>query len=283
MRVDVGNGVRLYFDVDGPGLVPDGATMRQKPTMVLLHGGPGFDHSLFKPWWSRFNDTHQVVYVDQRGNGRSDQLDDPTHWQLDVWAEDVVRLCDALEIERPVVVGNSFGGVVAMHYAARFPDHPSKLVLSSCSARFDLEATVAAFERLGGARAGVLARRFWTDEPDEARADYTRICTPLYTQHSDVAGDSGRALRNPAVTTHWVLGERPGLDLLEELADIRCPTLVLAGELDPIATVSSQRAMASRLRPDLLRLELLADCGHGTYRDQPERTEEILRDFLAQP
>ena len=46
------NGVRLYFDVEGAGLVPDGAGLREKPTLVLLHGGPGFDHALFKPAFS---------------------------------------------------------------------------------------------------------------------------------------------------------------------------------------------------------------------------------------
>ena len=47
------NGVRLFFDVDGASLVPDGPTMREKPTLVLLHGGPGFDHSIYKPSFSR--------------------------------------------------------------------------------------------------------------------------------------------------------------------------------------------------------------------------------------
>jgi len=48
MRITV-NGVRLYVDIEGAGLVPDGPRMREKPTLVLLHGGPGFDHSMYKP------------------------------------------------------------------------------------------------------------------------------------------------------------------------------------------------------------------------------------------
>src|SRR6478752_1628772 len=107
MRVDLGDGTRLFVDVVGSGLRPTPDAMEPKPTLLLLHGGPGADHSSFRPFFDRFADTHQVVYVDHRGQGRSDP-DDPSNWNLDTWADDVVRLCDALEIDRPVVLGNSF-------------------------------------------------------------------------------------------------------------------------------------------------------------------------------
>lgn len=55
MKIDIDN-VTLFFDVDGEALVPDGAVMREKPTLLLLHGGPGFDRSSLKPFFSRFAD-----------------------------------------------------------------------------------------------------------------------------------------------------------------------------------------------------------------------------------
>ena len=129
MRVDIGGGTRLFVDVVGSSLDPTPDAMVPKPALVLLHGGPGSDHSSFRPYFDRFADTHQVVYVDHRGQGRSDERKDPSGWDLDTWADDVVRLCDALEIERPVVLGLSFGGFVAIRYAARHPAHPSQVVL----------------------------------------------------------------------------------------------------------------------------------------------------------
>ena len=70
MQVDV-NGTRLWFDVDGPALVPVGTGMRQRPTVLLVHGGPGvFDHSYFKPQFDRLAEHAQVVYLDLRGHGR---------------------------------------------------------------------------------------------------------------------------------------------------------------------------------------------------------------------
>src|SRR5215207_11423334 len=150
MRVDIADGVRLFVDVVGSGLDPTPGAMVDKPVMVLLHGGPGFDHSSFRPYFDRFADTHQVVYVDQRGHGRSDQRDDPSGWDLDTWADDVVRLCDALGIERPVVLGLSFGGFVAIRYAARHPAHPSRVVLSSTLAHRDSELIEQRFLERGG-------------------------------------------------------------------------------------------------------------------------------------
>ena len=65
------NGVRLFFDVEGAGLVPDGPALRERPTLLLLHGGPGLDHSVYKPAFSTLADVAQVVFLDHRGNGRS--------------------------------------------------------------------------------------------------------------------------------------------------------------------------------------------------------------------
>ncbi len=80
MHITVNN-TRIYVDIEGSGLVPDGASMRQRPTLVLLHGGPGFDHSLFKPAFSALTDVAQIVYLDHRGNGRSSH-GDPSTWNL---------------------------------------------------------------------------------------------------------------------------------------------------------------------------------------------------------
>lgn len=77
MHVTV-NGARLYFDVEGAALVADGKTMRERTTLLLLHGGPGFDHSLFKPAFGALADVAQVIYLDHRGNGRSDYGDPST-------------------------------------------------------------------------------------------------------------------------------------------------------------------------------------------------------------
>src|SRR4051794_20245759 len=181
MRVDIGGGTRLFFDSVGASLDPGADELRDKPVLLLLHGGPGSDHSVYRPWFDRFADTHHVVYLDHRGQGRSDERRDPTGWDLDTWADDIVRFCDAVDLHDPIVLGQSFGGFVAMHYAGRHPDHPGGLVLSSTSARHHVDAMLAMFERLGGAHARDVAARFWSgDATGEEMLRYDEVCTPLY-------------------------------------------------------------------------------------------------------
>ena len=282
MRVEIEPGVRLFFDVDGAALEADGPSMREKPVLLLLHGGPGFDHSLFKPWFGRFADTHQVVYLDHRGQGRSDQRDDSTNWLLDTWADDIARFCAALDIQQPVVLGNSFGGMVAIHLAARHPDLASKLILSSTAARMVLDDVYDMFQRLGGDEARAIAAQFWTAPDDDVREQYMTTCLPLYTQHSkNLTEGSQRARMNMRVGDFFILGEQRTMDLRDDLATIRVPTLVLAGALDPVCPPSAQHEIVDALHPSVVQFELFDDCGHGTYRDQPDRTEAVLRAFLA--
>ena len=137
------NGVRLFFDVEGLSLVPDGPAMREKPTLLMLHGGPGSDHSIYKPDYAGLADIAQVVYLDHRGNGRSE--DGPKEaWTLAQWGDDVRAFCDALGIVNPIVLGASFGGMVALAYATRHPgascktdpdQHRGRVRLASGAAR----------------------------------------------------------------------------------------------------------------------------------------------------
>jgi pimeloyl-ACP methyl ester carboxylesterase len=96
MFVDIGT-ARIFFDVVGAKLAIDGERMVERPTLIFMHGGPGFDHSTLRPYFDRFADTHQVIYIDHRGNGRSTGA--PDTWRLDQWGDDVKAICDALGIE----------------------------------------------------------------------------------------------------------------------------------------------------------------------------------------
>ncbi|MDE0803177.1 MAG: alpha/beta hydrolase [Acidimicrobiales bacterium] len=279
MRVDIGDGVRLFFDVVGSSLRPTDEEMIDKPVLLLLHGGPGSDHSGFRPFFDRFADTHQVVYLDHRGNGRSDQRSDPSGWDLDTWADDVVRFCDALEIERPVVLGNSFGGFVTMRYGSRHPGHASKLVLSSTAARPHEEESARRFEELGGPRARELFESiFVRGEPFDP--DYATVNMPLYNRRAISIGPR-RIWRNLRVQEHFNQAFSDGFDLRSDLANITDPTLVLAGADDPMTPVGASEEIFALLPDGVGRLEVFDDCGHGSYIDQPDATEKVLREFLA--
>jgi pimeloyl-ACP methyl ester carboxylesterase len=116
-------------------LVPEGPTMRRRPIVVCLHGGPGFDHSTLKPFLGPLEDVAQLIFLDHRGQGRSDEST-PSRWNLDTWIDDVAAFCDVLGVERPIILGQSFGEMVGLGVAIRYPELPSRLVVSSSLARF---------------------------------------------------------------------------------------------------------------------------------------------------
>lgn len=274
------NDTRLFVDVDGPGLVPSGGRMRLRPTVVLVHGGPGFEHSGFKPEFSRLRDVAQVVYFDQRGHGRSDRGNAP-QWTLDVWADDIRELCDALGVERPIVYGHSWGGVVAMTYASRYPDHPGGLIVQSSTARFDLERTIEGFRRAGGDVAADVFRRYWGEHDRSARSEFATHCVPVYGPWTPDPDHMTRLAINPDILlsapTHFA-----GLDIRERLAHIRCPTRVIAGELDPLHGPDDAHEIAESLPPDLPRVEILESAGHFAWRDAPETFWPLVTSFLEE-
>ncbi len=278
MRVRVGD-VKLFFDVEGPKFRPDGAKMREMPTVVLLHGGPGFDHSGFKPEFGALAEFAQVVYLDHRGNGRSER-GTKERWNLAQWGDDVRAFCEELQIERPIVIGQSFGGMVAIAYATRHPEHPARLVLSSTSARISFDRAVAEFERLGGADAGAAARSFFDNPGPDTVGRYRKICLPLYTRTKQSQDWLKRTVMNEPLTLAFFRGEGKTFNLLPALSQIRCPTLVMAGDEDPITPLADADEIMAAMAPGVARLVRFPNAGHGVFRDQPGPFFSALREFI---
>lgn len=185
----------------------------------------------------------QLVFLDHRGQGRSDPSV-PERWNLDTWIEDVRAVVEVLGLQRPVILGQSFGRVVALGTAIRHPELASKLVVSSSIGKFRLDRAVPMFERLGGQRAREVAERYLRDPTQERLDDFMAVCLPLYSQTPQDPDILARVIRRDEVAMHFFRGEAFTYDWLAELEQIRCPTLILAGELDPITTVADHEDMA---------------------------------------
>jgi pimeloyl-ACP methyl ester carboxylesterase len=98
----------------------------------------------------------QVVYPDLRGHGRS-VWGETAAWSLEACADDVRAFCDALGVERPVVLGHSMGGPIVLLYGARHPGHAAGLIVQAGFARWDHQRLVDGFRRVGGDRVAEIA------------------------------------------------------------------------------------------------------------------------------
>src|SRR5205807_1343824 len=191
-----------YFDVVGAGLVADGAQMREKPVAFVIHGGPGGDHSGMKPSFTPLADKFQLVFFDHRGQGRSAR-GDVNKYVLDENVEDMEALRRHLGLGPIVSIGTSYGGMVAMAHAARYPDAVSHLIL----------IVTAAHAGFNGRAQEIVAAR-GTDEQKAAAADlwagrldtvekvrnYYDVLGPLYSLRYDpavAARTRGRAILSP--------------------------------------------------------------------------------------
>src|SRR5881296_3433089 len=101
--------------------LPDGYNLNVEEVgsgfpVIVLHGGPGLDHTSFRPYLDPLGDEFRLLYVDERGQGRSERVD-PAPLSLDVFARDVDLLADALELERFALLGHSFGAIVTTKHA----------------------------------------------------------------------------------------------------------------------------------------------------------------------
>jgi proline iminopeptidase len=276
MHIDV-NGTRLWFDVNGPALVPDGAEMRQRPTVVLVHGGPGvWDHSYFKPDFDPLAEHAQVVYLDLRGHGLSDWGDVAT-FSFEACADDIKVFCDTLGIMRPIVFGHSMGAPIVLLYGARHPAHAGGLIVHAAFGRLDIARLVEGFRRVGGEEVAEIAGRSFRGE-QLADGEWPRVAD-AFGPHVPDKLQTARARENLELN-------EPGMelvrrvDVLEQLCRVRSPTLVAVGELDPIAPVAAAEEIIGALPEGIGQIEVLDGAGHWAWKDAPDRFWRMMAEFI---
>jgi proline iminopeptidase len=276
MLVDIGT-AKLFVDVEGVGLEAG----RQKPTLVLLHGGPGADHTMFKPAFSQLSDIAQIVYFDMRGCGRSSGRD-PAEWTLAQWGEDVKTLCDTLGIVRPIVVGLSFGGFVAQAYATQFPRHPGGLVLISTAARMPAGTVFDALVDVQAAEAREIGAGTWESSlQPPATVTIHKIVPDAKTRAAAEANFHRYSVLRPKVSAHFAAGEEGAFDFRKALRKIRCPTLILAGDADGNVPLPLAEELADRIPPARVALHVFHRAGHIVQLDAPKPVFKTLRKFIA--
>jgi proline iminopeptidase len=274
----------LFFDVEGLGWVPDGPNLREKPVTVLLHGGPGADHTGYKPTFSSLADATQLIYLDHRGQGRS-QRGNPADYSLDNNVEDLEALRQYLGLASIMVIGGSYGGMVALAYASRYPKQVSKLmVYATAASHHFLPVAQETLRNLGTAEQQAIAQHLWDGSfrDDDHLKEYFRLLGPLYALKYDAAQaaiGSQRAMLSHQATNQAFGGFLRAFDLIPELPQIAAPTLVLGAQQDWICAPQFSQLIAQTIPQ--AQCHILQNCGHMIRTDQPAALMGHLRSFIT--
>jgi proline iminopeptidase len=277
----------IFFDVDGSALVSESTGMTERPTAFLVHGGPGVDHTHLKAGYPRLAERMQLVYFDHRGQGRSAR-GDPAKYTIHENVEDMEALRRHLGLGPIVSIGTSYGGVVAMAHAARYPDSVSHLVLcvTICDSRYaDLAISRAA--EVGTPKQAALCRDLLSGRVDtvEKMQEYFIEMGNLYAFRAidPVLGEEGmrRAILSPEAlnAAHAPGGSLRTFDLRPELPNITAPTLILAGRHDWICPPMFSEEM-HRLIPGS-DLRIFEQSSHQIASDEPEKFLDTINGFLV--
>lgn len=256
--------------------------------LFLLHGGPGFDHTELHPWLDPLADAFRLIYVDERGQGRSQRVD-PSMLSLPVFASDVTKLAAALGIERYAVLGHSFGSFITLAHAIE-DGGASHYVISGGTASFaktgkEVEANLAAFEP---EELREQVTQSWALEPHaKTSEDVDRLWkmqAPFHFAHTDTEAyraymaASDQAVYSPEVLAYFSANEYP-IEYESQLHTVNRPTLIITGDHDRTCTPRAARELHAGIPSS--ELVILPDAGHMTFVEQPGMYLAAVRDFFA--
>jgi proline iminopeptidase len=266
--------------------------------IIVLHGGPDFDHGYLLPDLDRLADAFRLIYYDQRGRGKSADHVQPEEVTLTSDVDDLDEVRQHFQLESPALLGHSWGAVLALEYALRHPTRVSQIILMNPAPASASDVAVlrkAYAQKLGAdmdrQREIMASAAYKEGDPEAVAARYRLHFKPALKRPEDYEklmatmkagfisqGKEGivkaRAVEDRLMRDTWQVD---GYDLLPKLRNLSIPTLVISGDHDFIPgeiAVHIARAIPNA------RLVTLRDCGHFAYLECPGDVRNAFNDFF---
>jgi pimeloyl-ACP methyl ester carboxylesterase len=258
--------------------------------LLVLHGGPGLDHTMFGDHLDPLGARYRLVLIDGRGQGRSDRNSDPASWTLEQHASDVSAVAAAIGVERYAVLGHSYGAFVALQHCADAPGAAVATVASSGSPSMlflsDIHDRLAAFEP-AELRDQVTAS--WQREATVATDEEARrllvdqlpwhFADPRDPRIADFAKQAEQILFSAAVLRAASLeGGGLSIEVEDDLPHVPQPLLACTGRHDRTCPPAASERIAE-LAPRG-ELHIFASAGHMTYLEAADEYVQVVGDFL---
>jgi proline iminopeptidase len=290
--------------VDAHGVLIYYVTFGSGPPLVVVHGGPGADHTYFLPYLLPLARTHRLVFIDERGSGRSQRLEDTSLYTVENMADDVEAVREALKLGKISLLGHSYGGVLAQAYALKYQQNLSHLILNSTFpstkqmnevlAREKAQMPADKLKRLNELEQAGLFGKGEAWEHGRYPAEYAALAwgpgyfpflygarpDPTYDPMGQETGTSWELYR-----VMWgehgefvIDGNLKSVEYVDRLATIHVPRLVIAGdhdECDPTLSKEMHEKIAGST------LVILPNSGHMNFVDQPDLWEKAVEGFLG--
>lgn len=256
--------------------------------MLLMHGGLGLDHTVFRPWLDPLADSAELIFYDHLANGRSPFDGAPEELTHELWVDSADQLRAHLGHERVVLFGHSYGALLALEYALRHPDRLDALILSNVAPALDYpEAVMANARRKAPDDATFQAVIDLLSGPlpdDDAWAAAFRRVFPLYfhdydpARHDAVLDDVAFRVAPMNRSTFECL---PSFAVEDRIGGITVPTLVLSGADDWIMPPEHAGDRVAAAIPDAQHV-VFQHSGHWPFVEENDRFIEVVRGWLAQ-
>jgi proline iminopeptidase len=266
--------------------------------VVVLHGGPDFDHGYLLPDLDRLSDAFRLIYYDQRGRGKSAAGVQPDDVTLSSDVDDLKKVTEHFRLESAALLGHSWGAVLALEYAIRYPTRVSHLILMNpapASTRDLASMRRYYLEKIGAdmnqQRRIVNSAAYKQGDPEAVAAryrihfkpalkqpeHYERLMAAMKTRFVSQGREGilkARAIEDRLMRDTWQMA---GYDLLPKLAALHVPTLVIYGDHDfiPADVVGHIAGSIPNARMVTLR-----NCGHFTFLECPGEVRGALTGFF---
>jgi proline iminopeptidase len=248
--------------------------------LIVLHGGPGLDHSMFRPYLDPLADEFRVVYVDLRANGRSERVD-PETLSLDVFARDVDLLAAALALEEYALLGHSFGAIVTTHHGIELGTAAGYVISgggdSSEALLADVEESLAAM----GEERKPIAESWAREQHVETAEDCAELMAtqmPFHFAREPPAGFAAETVYSPETLRYFARQGYGDFDFAPRLGSVRRPTLVIVGSEDRTTTPRAARVLHEGIQGS--ELVVLEGAGHMSYVEAQDAYLGVVRRFL---
>ena len=271
-------GASIYYKTIGKG-----------EPLLVLHGGPGFDHQILMPYIGRLGRHYKVIQYDQRGSGRSICPIDSASINIDTFIEDIEVIRKKFKIERINLAGVSWGGILAIFYSVKYPGNLKSLILFSTSA--SLELLYKMYPAMNNQRTAEDAKLlktistsdgFKNNDPIILEKFYKIFCKSQFADQTLAAKInmtlSESTAKNMSGINRHIMASIGHFDLHDSLKVIKCPTLIMHGKKDPLPVEAAQKIHAMVRNSELT---IFDKSGHWIFIEEEDKFIKTVKSFLS--